>query len=93
MSLADNILKFLSKSKKETDKAPEGICPNCWGKQEYGGKFYTAVKNHGLNINQADDERGWIQDYADKYLLGISLTKHDGYNMCSKCKLKYVEEK
>ena len=92
MDLVKNIISFLKGGSKEKEASPEGICPNCWGKQEYGGKFYTAIKNHGLDVNKANDERGWIQDYADKHLLDITLVKRDGYNMCSKCKLKYKEE-
>lgn len=36
MNLIQNLKNyFSSKSKDNTNlKAPEGICPNCWGKQE-----------------------------------------------------------
>ncbi len=92
MNIVDNIISYLKKEKNNQDKAPKGICPNCWGRQEYGGQFYKAIKNYGLDINHPDNERGWIQDYADKYLKDISLVEHNDYNTCSKCKLRYVEE-
>lgn len=91
MSLIDQLLQYLKKS-PSPENAPEGYCPNCWGKQEYGGELFVAIKNHGLNANNMDAERGWIQDYAEKHLKDIAVHQHDGYNMCSKCKLKYKKE-
>ena len=42
MSIAENIKKFFkAKSKHETTgAAPEGICPNCWGRQEWEGNYF-----------------------------------------------------
>jgi hypothetical protein len=43
LSIAQNIKNYFN-SKTEgttTKKAPDGICPNCWGKQEWEGEFYT----------------------------------------------------
>jgi hypothetical protein len=91
MSIVDNIISFFRENNSK--KAPTGLCPNCWGKQEYGGKFYEAIKTHHIDVNKADEQRGWIQDYADKNLAEISLMHKEDYNYCAKCKLKYKEEK
>lgn len=93
MSIVDNIIQFLKSSANPTNEVPKGMCPNCWGRQEYGGQFFVAIKNYGLDVNHPDNERGWIQDYADKHLKEITLVEHNGYNQCAKCKLKYTEEK
>ena len=29
-----------------TENAPLGICPNCWGKQEWEGEFYKLNKGN-----------------------------------------------
>ncbi len=91
MGLADSLIDFLKGSGLKHDKAPEGICPNCWGKQEYGGKFYDVVQKHGVDINQKDPNVGWVEEYAEKHLTGIELHKQGDYYTCNTCKSKYTE--
>lgn len=93
MKLVEKILSFLRKKEKDSNAdAPEGFCPNCWGREEYGGKFYTAVKNHDVNINDKDPNVGWVQDYANKNLSGIQLKHEDGLDVCQNCKITYHTE-
>lgn len=90
MNLIDNVLKFLkSRNEEELKETPEGFCPNCWGREEYGGQFYEAVRKQGLDINSKNPNRGWIQDYVDKNLSGIQLHKEDEMLVCNKCKIAY----
>ncbi len=88
MSIGKSIFEYLKNGKRE-DLAPKGICPNCWGNQEYGGQFYEAIKNHGLDVNSKDPEIGWIQDYAEKHLSGIKLEDHGDEYVCTSCKITY----
>lgn len=66
MKILESILQhlLLGVTEKETSK-PEGLCPNCWGHTEYGGKFYTKLENESPYGNKS--KSGWIQNYADKY--------------------------
>ena len=80
--LIDNLINFIKGGNEGSKDVPEGYCPNCWGKQEYGGNFFKAVKNQIVDINKVNDHRGWIQDYADKNLSSIELHHHKGYDMC-----------
>lgn len=89
MSLVDNIIEHLKLHKTEKDSAPKEICPNCWGRQEYGGNFYQAIKVKGFNIDKIDDQRGWVQDYTDKYLTPIKLTSLGDYTVCPRCSTEY----
>jgi len=83
MSIIDN-LKTYFKS-KSTEKAPQGICPNCWGKQDWDGNYYTFMK--GNNGNPSDETYNtFIQDVARK-LDKIELSK-DTYT-CATCTMKY----
>ena len=46
-----NIIKnyFTSRSSgDETQKAPEGVCPDCWGKQEWEDEFYKKIKANNI---------------------------------------------
>ncbi len=92
MNLVQSLLDFLKK--KDTPEAlaaPEGICPNCWGREEYGGHFYERVKQENLNVNSSDSNVGWINAYANKNLAGISLKRTgNGEEMaCEKCEVSY----
>jgi hypothetical protein len=91
MSLVNSLLSFLQKTSAETNNnaVPEGFCPNCWGREEYGGQFFEAVKNHRTDINSIDPRVGWIQDYADKHLSGIQLKQESDHFVCPKCKVTY----
>ena len=93
MNIVTSLIGFL-KVRKKSDKqeAPEGLCPNCWGRQEYGGNFYEAVKNHGLDINSKYPEVGWIKDYAETHLKGIRLQQKDDSIGCPTCKISYRVE-
>ena len=90
MNIAESILKYLKLSEdKRKSEAPEGICPNCWGREEYGGHFFERLKNHSLDINRDEPEIGWITDYAEKHLKGIKLNNVDGALVCAKCKFSF----
>ena len=41
MALFENVKAYFDRKKKveDTAKAPEGVCPNCWGKQEWDGEY------------------------------------------------------
>ena len=93
MNVLNALLNFLKK-KQTSDEAetPEGFCPNCWGRQEYGGQFLEAVKNHGLNVNDKNPDVGWVQDYVNKHLSGIALKQEDDKLVCQKCKVTYRPE-
>ncbi len=89
MSLFDSILSFLKKENKSTNAAPEGFCPNCWGRQEYSSQFYDAMETQNISVNNFSDKKGWVQDYADKHLSGIALKQEVEGQVCSKCKVTY----
>ena len=67
MSVFNSMLKFFE-TKKTQEENSENLCPNCWGKQEYDGHFYEAIKNENVDINNYNKKKGWIQDYAEKHL-------------------------
>ena len=74
--MVNSILNFLKKKQASKDEtSPEGFCPNCWGRQEYGGQFLEAVKNHkrfGFNYDpshlgyQGVDYVKFIRTFSDR---------------------------
>ena len=93
MDLVKSILDYLKK--KNTDDAiaaPKAICPNCWGREEYGGHFYERVEQENLKSKSSESNLGWINGYANKHLFGIAL-KRKGLGedlVCDECETSYT---
>ena len=73
----------------EVKSAPDGLCPNCWGRQEFGGQFYDSVKVEGIDTNNIDSKKGWVLAYAEVHLTGIRLREDDAQLVCNNCKMRY----
>ena len=86
MTLFEAIHDFIV-GKKSKIEVPDGYCPNCWGKQEYEGKFIEAMKVKKIDLNNIDLEKGWIQAHAVKHFEGIKLQKTNDVFQCPNCKL------
>jgi len=88
MSLITRLKEYFEKNEDKLE-APEGYCPNCWGRQEYEGQFLTAIHKEKIDLNNVMEKKGWIQAYATEHLEGIKLKKSEGSNVCSTCKLTF----
>ena len=85
--IIENIKKYF-KAKledKATDAAPEGVCPNCWGKQEWEGQFYKKIKANNITP-ETNTYNSFIHEVVEK-LDKITL-KEDTY-LCTSCNMKY----
>ena len=87
MNLIENIKSyFLAKSKnEETGLSPEGICPNCWGRQEWEGNIYKQIKANNITP-ESNTYNSFINEVVTK-LDKITL-KEDTYK-CTTCNVKY----
>ena len=84
MNLYESVVKFLSNKSTEIE-APEGMCPNCWGKQEYAGRFKEVLEIEHINTNNVLEKKGWIQAHAVKHFEGIKTTARG----CPSCTIDY----
>jgi len=91
MSAFSNLLDYIKENKKR-EEVPHGYCPNCWGRLEYGGEFYKAIKQEDIDLNNVEKHKGWIQALASKYLYGIELKKKGKEWECETCSIKYEHE-
>ena len=66
-------------------------CPNCWGKQEYEGKFQQYVQDQTkANINHDKlQQKAFIQQFIENHVSGIKLNRVENQLTCPKCKKKY----
>ncbi|WP_033960002.1 hypothetical protein [Psychroserpens jangbogonensis] len=84
MNIFENVKAyFLAKSNNEgSRKAPVGVCPNCWGKQEWEGEFYKKIKANNITP-ESNTYSSFIYDIAEK--LDKIVLKEDAYE-CQTCK-------
>jgi len=68
-----------------TLNSPEGICPNCWGKQEWDNEYYTKIRVKNIT---SDDNiyNNFINEVAEK--LGKVTLKED-ILICETCKTSF----
>lgn len=87
MNLIESVKTYFKNKteNKETQNAPEGVCPNCWGKQEWEGEYYKFVKGENGNPDK-EVYNSFVKNVARK-LEKITINK-DTY-ACETCSVKY----
>lgn len=84
--------------KKETEKIftqeellEAGVCPNCWGHQEYEGQYRQFVVDQTQsNINKDHQhQKAFIQQFVETNVTGIHLKRNEGHLSCPACRKKY----
>jgi len=87
MNIIESIKKYFQNKteNKKTGSAPEGICPNCWGKQEWEGNFYKQIKANNITPEH-NTYNSFIHEVAEK--LDKIILNEDTYE-CETCNLKY----
>ncbi|MGK0126941.1 MAG: hypothetical protein ACI87F_000442 [Candidatus Azotimanducaceae bacterium] len=87
MNILENIKAYFNaKSDGNVSlKTPEGVCPNCWGKQEWDGKFYKKIKANNITPEH-DTYNNFIHEVSQK--LGRITLKEDSYK-CENCQVNY----
>ncbi|MDT0558915.1 hypothetical protein RM697_09660 [Ichthyenterobacterium sp. W332] len=87
MNLIANLKAYFSKKidNLETGNAPNGVCPNCWGKQEWDGEFYKKIKANNITPEH-HTYTSFIHEVAEK--LDKIVLKEDSYE-CETCKTTF----
>jgi hypothetical protein len=81
------LLSFFNKSKAEVaDSCPDGLCPNCWGEQEYDGVIRKMYVDKQIDVNNHEANHAFIKDFVVKHVEGIHLRKGDDGMQCPTCK-------
>jgi hypothetical protein len=87
MNLIENIKAYFKRKSenKETGNAPEGVCPNCWGRQEWEGEHYKFMTGEHGNPS-AETYNTFIQDVARKL---DKITINENTYTCETCEVIY----
>ncbi len=72
----------------DTAVAPEGVCPNCWGRQEWDGEYYKQIKARNITP-ESNTYNNFINEVASK-LDEIKLNE-DTYE-CTTCHVNYKHD-
>jgi hypothetical protein len=85
MDIIENIIKHFRKPKEEQkEKAPEGVCALCWGRQEYDHKIRTLFKDKQVDVNNHKASYMLVQGFVKKNIDGIKL-KEGKTETCPTC--------
>ena len=90
--LVEALMTFFQKGPSQTrGTAPEGLCPNCWGSQEYDGQIRELYRDRQIEVNNHEANYAFIQDFVVTHVDGIRLKKGAGSLECPTCHSKYDE--
>ena len=83
--MIDKLISFFKLKEETTGKTPEGLCPNCWGKQEYDGIIRDMYEDKQIDVNNHQANYAFIQDFVVNKLDGIKLKKGNNSFECPTC--------
>ena len=88
--MIEKLITFFKRSKEDTkNQVPEGMCPNCWGKQEYDNQVRELYEDKQIDVNNHEANYAFIQEFMVKHLNGIHLKKGNNSFECPTCHAKY----
>jgi len=88
--LTQALVSFFKKPVSATkDQTPVGLCPNCWGSQEYDGQIRELYRDKQIDVNNHEANYAFIQDFVVTHLDGIRLKKGANSLECPTCKVQY----
>ncbi len=82
---------FGKKITDEFSQVPEGVCPNCWGDQEYDNIIREKFQDKQIGVSNHDPtaKHAFIQEFIVTHLNGIHLKSAVRGLQCPKCKTIY----
>lgn len=86
--MIETLISFFKKTARETNGvSPEGLCPNCWGEQEYDNMIRDMYIDKQIDVNNHDSNYAFIQDFVVNKVSGIKLIKGNNSFECPTCRL------
>ncbi len=89
--MLEKLLSFFKKPREETKgSAPEGYCPNCWGRQEYDNEIRELYKDKQVDVNNHEANYAFIQDFVVTHINGIKLKRGNNSLECPTCRANFA---
>ena len=93
MDIVNKVLRCFEKPQSETqNRAADGLCPVCWGYQEYDQQVRTLFRDKQISIKNCQESYMLVQDFVKNYIDGIQL-RDAKTESCPKCGHTKVEHK
>ena len=87
--MIEALTRFFKKSKEETaGETPDGLCPNCWGNQEYENVIREMHYDKQIDVNNHTSHHAFIKDFVVNKVDGIKLESSINGYVCPTCRLK-----
>jgi len=85
MDFFEHFLDYFNKPKEETaNRAPEGVCPICWGYQEYDHKIRKLFEDMQIDVINHQKKYTYVRKFVKEHIDGIRLLKGE-VEICPKC--------
>lgn len=92
--MIETVINFFKQPAKETkNKTPKGLCPNCWGEQEYDNQIRELYEDKQIDVNNHNANYAFIQDFMVTHLDGIKLIKGNNGMECPTCRIILPNDK
>ncbi len=87
--MIEELINFF-KQPSETTKTetPDGLCPSCWGYQEYDDKIRELYKDKQIDVNNHKANYSFVKEFIITHVDGIKLVKGNNSLECPTCRLK-----
>lgn len=84
--MIEELTTFFNKPKEETQgQVPAGLCPNCWGEQEYDHTIRKMFKDKQIDVKNHKANHAFIQNFVVTRVNGIRLIKGNNGLVCPTC--------
>ena len=88
--MIEKLIAFFKKTAQATNnETPEGVCPNCWGNQEYDSVIRELYQDHQIDVNNGQANHNFIQNVVVNKIEGIKLKKGNNGLVCPTCRVNY----
>ncbi|MEM9143967.1 MAG: hypothetical protein AAGA86_13340 [Bacteroidota bacterium] len=87
MNIIENLSSYFGKKRnnQETGPAPEGVCPNCWGRLEWDGEYYKFMKGENGDPSM-ETYTSFVANVARKL---DRITIKENTFTCETCQMDY----
>lgn len=88
MSLFDALVKYFSREDTAgaPAEAPEGLCANCWGYEQYGGEIIKVARSRDIDLRNGRARNAFIQEFVVNHVEPIRLNDDGAGPYCKVCR-------
>lgn len=92
--MLETLLSFFRKPNSGAgNETPEGLCPNCWGTQEYDSQIRQLYEDKQVDVNNHTAHHAFIQQFVVDRVDGIQLKKDEDAFVCPTCSVRYKDKR